>query len=264
MDIEITQGRNFSEEFQTDPSESLLINETAAQYFNWADPLGKTFTFVSEPGGGELVTRQVVGVVKDFHFTSLHRRVEPLVIVCNPVRIRYLSLRISPKNIPETLSRLKGTWKTLNPQRPFDYFFLDTSFDNQYRAEERVGHLSLYFSLLTVFIGCLGLFGLVAYMADRRTKEIGIRKVLGATAPGIVGLLSKEFVWLVLIANILAWPAAYFGLNLWLRDFPYRIGVHWMVMTAAGVLALVTALFTVSFQAIKAALANPIEALRYE
>jgi putative ABC transport system permease protein len=152
----------------------------------------------------------------------------------------------------------------LNPQRPFDYFFLDTSFDNQYWAEERVGHLSLYFSLLTVFIGCLGLFGLVAYMADRRTKEIGIRKVLGATAPGIVGLLSKEFVWLVLISNILAWPTAYFGLNLWLRDFPYRIGVHWMVMTAAGVLALVTALFTVSFQAIKAALANPVEALRYE
>jgi putative ABC transport system permease protein len=159
---------------------------------------------------------------------------------------------------------LKETWESLNPQRPFDYFFLDTSFDNQYKAEEQVGNLSLYFSLLAVFIGCLGLFGLVAYMADRRTKEIGIRKVLGATAPGIIQLLSREFFWLVVLANVLAWPIAYYGLNLWLRNFPYRIGVHWSVMAAAGVLALLTALSTVSFQAAKAALANPVDALRYE
>ena len=264
MNIEVVSGRNFSEDLHTDPSESLLINETTAQYFGWTDPLGKTFTFVSEPGGGEMVTRRVVGMVKDFHFTSLHSRIEPMVIVCNPQRIKYLSFRISPVDIPRTVSQLKKTWEDLNPQRPFDYFFLDTSFDNQYRAEERVGNLSLYFSLLAVFIGCLGLFGLAAYMVDQRTKEIGIRKVLGASAPGIVRLLSKEFFWLVVIANILAWPTAYFGLNLWLRNFPYRIGINWLVMIAAGSLALILALLTVSSQSIKAALTNPVEALRYE
>jgi len=264
MNIEVVAGRNFSEDLQTDPSESLLINETAARYFGWTDPLGKTFTFVSEPGGGDMVTRQVVGLVKDFHFTSLHSRIEPLVIVCNPNRIRYLSLRISNEQIPKTISHIKKTSESLNPQRPFDYFFLDSSFDNQYRAEERMGSLSLYSSLLAIFIGCLGLFGLAAYMSDRRTKEIGIRKVLGASAPGIVRLLSKDFFWLVVIANILAWPIAYFGLNLWLRNFPYRISIHWLIMVAAGLIALVTALLTVSYQAIKAALANPVDALRYE
>jgi putative ABC transport system permease protein len=203
-------------------------------------------------------------VVKDFHLTSLHRRIEPLVITYNPSRIRYLSVRIAPENIPQTLSLLKRKWEELDPQRPFDYFFLDASFDSQYRAEERVGILSLYFSLLAVFIGCLGLFGLASYMAERRTKEIGIRKVLGASAARIVRLLSIEFFWLVLIAIVLAWPTAYLGLSLWLRDFPYRIGVNFLVMSAAGLLALVIALLTVSFQAVKAALADPVEALRYE
>jgi len=264
MNIEILSGRNFSEDLPTDPSTSVLINETAAHYLGWTDPLGKTLTFVSEPGGSEMVTRQVVGVAKDFHFTSLHSRIEPLVIVYNPLRINYISLRIIPDNIPATVSHLKKTWDTLNPERPFDYFFLDTSFDNQYRAEERVGSLSLYFSLLAIFIGCLGLFGLAAYMADRRTKEIGIRKVLGASAPGIVRLLSKEFFWLVVLASILAWPVSYLGLSLWLRNFPYRVNIHWLVMVSAGFLALATALTTVSFQAIKAAVANPVEALRYE
>lgn len=265
MGIEVISGRNFSTELSTDPSESLLINETVARQFGWTDPLGKTFTFYPSPGSvDEVVIKKVVGVVKDFHLTSLHRRIEPLVITYNPSRIRYLSVRITPENIPQSLSLLKRKWEELNPQRPFDYFFLDASFDSQYRAEERVGILSLYFSLLAVFIGCLGLFGLASYMAERRTKEIGIRKVLGASAARIVRLLSIEFLWLVLIAIVLAWPTAYFGLSLWLRDFPYRIGVNLLIMSAAGLLALVIALLTVSFQAIKAALANPVEALRYE
>jgi putative ABC transport system permease protein len=265
MNIEVISGRNFSTELSTDPSESLLINETVARQFGWTDPLGKTFTFYPTPGSvEEVVIKKVVGVVKDFHSTSLHRRIEPLVITYNPSRIRYLSVRIAPDNIPQTLSLLKRKWEELDPQRPFDYFFLDASFDSQYRAEERVGTLSLYFSLLAIFIGCLGLFGLASYMAERRTKEIGIRKVLGASAARIVRLMSIEFLWLVLIAIVLAWPTAYFGLSLWLRDFPYRIGVNLLVMSAAGLLALVIALLTVSFQAIKAALANPVQALRYE
>ncbi len=217
MGIEVISGRNFSTELSTDPSESLLINETVVKQLGWTDPLGKTFTFYPTPGSvEEVVIKRVVGVVKDFHFTSLHRRIEPLVIAYNPARIRYLSARIAPENIPQTVSLFKRKWEKLNPQRPFDYFFLDASFDSQYRAEERVGGLAMYFSLLAIFIGCLGLFGLAAYMAERRTKEIGIRKVLGASAARIVRLLSIEFLWLVLMANVLAWPIAYFGLSLWL------------------------------------------------
>ncbi|MBN1222147.1 MAG: ABC transporter permease [Candidatus Aminicenantes bacterium] len=265
MDIKIVSGRNFSPKLSTDPSASLLINETVAKHFGWTDPLGKTFIYYPAPGGeGETVTKQVVGVVKDFHFTSLHRRIEPLVLAYNPDRIRYISVRISPKNIQQTLSLLKKKWENINPQRPFDFFFLEAAFDSQYRTEDRVGNLSLYFSLLAIFIGCLGLFGLASYMAERRTKEIGIRKVLGASVPGIVRLLSREFLWLVLIANVIAWPAAYGGLTLWLRNFPYRIDVNLIVMAAAGLIALLTALFTVSIQAVKAALANPVDALRYE
>jgi putative ABC transport system permease protein len=265
MGIEVVTGRNFSADLLTDREESVLINETVARQFGWADPLGKTFTFYPGRGGrGGLATRKVVGVVKDFHITSLHNRIEPLVIVYNYSRIQYLSVRIAPENIPQTISLLKKKWEILDPQRPFDYFFLDSSIDRQYMSEERVGSLSFYFSLLAIFIGCLGLFGLTAYIAERRTKEIGIRKVLGASALRIVRLLSSEFLLLVLLANTLAWPIAYFGLRLWLRNFPYRINITWHFMVLAGCLALIIAIPTVSIQSIKAALSNPVKSLKYE
>ena len=164
----------------------------------------------------------------------------------------------------QTIRLLKSRWEALDPQRPFDYFFLDSSLDRQYRSEERVGSLSFYLSLLAIFLACLGLFGLTAYIAERRTKEIGIRKVLGASAAKIVQLLSGEFFLLVAIANILAWPIAYFGLSLWLRNYSYRISVTLYDMLIAGLLALVIAIPTVSFQSIKAALSNPVDALRFE
>ena len=265
MSMDIIAGRNFSLEMKTDPDESLLINQTTANMFGWTDPLGKTFTFWPRAGDNEkMVTRKVVGVVHDFHFTSLHRKIEPVVLVYNPGLIRYLSLRIDPGNIPRTVADLQKKWEQLEPQRPFDYFFLDDSFDNQYMEEERVGSLSLYFSLLAVFLGCLGLFGLAAFVAERRTKEIGIRKVLGASTLKIVRLISKEFLTLVVIANILAWPAAYLGMNIWLQNFPYRVYVSIFVMLAAGLAALVTSLLTVSYQAVKAAVADPVHTLRYE
>lgn len=265
MGIEVVAGRNFSTDFSTDPEESLLINETAARYLGWDDPLGKTFTFYPGRGGrGGLATRKVVGVVKDFHIASLHGRIEPLVIVYNHSRILYVTVKISPENMSQTIRLLKSRWEALDPQRPFDYFFLDSSLDRQYRSEERVGSLSFYFSLLAIFLACLGLFGLTAYIAERRTKEIGIRKVLGASAAKIVQLLSGEFFLLIAIANILAWPIAYFGLSLWLRNYSYRISVTLYDMLIAGLLALVIAIPTVSFQSIKAALSNPVDALRFE
>jgi putative ABC transport system permease protein len=265
MGIEVVAGRNFSTDFSTDPEESLLINETAARYLGWADPLGKTFTFYPGRGGrGGLATRKVVGVVKDFHMTSLHSRIDPLVLVYNYSRILYITVKIFPENMSDTIRLLKSKWESLDPQRPFDYFFLDSSLDRQYRSEERVGSLSFYFSLLAIFLACLGLFGLTAYIAERRTKEIGIRKVLGASAVKIVQLLSGEFFLLVAVSNILAWPIAYFGLSLWLRNYSYRINVTFYDMLIAGLLALVIAIPTVSFQSIKAALSNPVDALRFE
>lgn len=265
MAMDITAGRNFSLEMKTDPDEALLINQTTANLFGWTEPIGKTFTFWPRAGNNdEMVTRKVVGVVRDFHFTSLHRKIEPVVLVYNLGLIRFLSLRIDAENIPRTVTAIQKKWEELEPQRPFDYFFLDASFDSQYIAEERVGDLSLYFSLLAVFLGCLGLFGLAAFVAERRTKEIGIRKVLGASTYKIVRLISKDFLILVVIANILAWPAAYLGMNIWLQNFPYRVYVSVLVMLAAGLAALVTSLLTVSYHAFKAAVTDPVNTLRYE
>ncbi len=265
MDIRVIAGRNFARDLSTDPSESVLINESLARQFGWNNPLGKTFTFYSGAAAeGEIRVKKVVGVVEDFHFTSLHHRIEPVVMVYAPERIRFLSLKISSENIPQTIGFLQKKWKDLALERPFDYFFLDAAFDSQYRGEQRLGRISLYFSLLAVAIGCLGLFGFAAFMAERRTKEIGIRKVMGASSVRIVRLLTLDFLWLILAANALAWPTAAIALSLWLRRFSYRIGVSFLVMLTAGMLALTAALLTVSLLAVRAARANPVDALRTE
>lgn len=265
MNMEIVVGRNFSEAFPTDPSESLLINETVARMFGWREPLGKTFAFYP-PGVSEGIPmqRRVVGVVKDFHFTSLHNLIDPVVILYDSSRIRFLTLRLAPERIERTIGAIRDSWGGLEPGKPLDYFFLSDVLSRQYWTEERAGVLSLNFSVLAVFIGCLGLFGLASFMAERRTKEIAIRKVLGASANGIYRFISRDFLLLVLLANVLAWPVAYLGLRLWLQNFPYRIGIAWWIMVAAGLLALLTALVTVSFQAVRAARANPADSLRYE
>jgi putative ABC transport system permease protein len=265
MKIDLAEGRNFSLDFPTDPAESMLINESLARALGWTRPLGKKFYFRSQSGAGESVTiRRVIGVVKDFHFASLHRRIDPLVILDRPERIRFLSLRISASDVPAAIESLREKWKALNPRRPFDYFFLETAFARLYGAEERMGGLILGFSLLAVMIGCLGLFGLSAHTAERRTKEIGIRRVLGASSSGIFRMMSIDFLRLVLIAALPAWPAAYFGLSRWLNDFPYRVEVGWLVPVCAGFFALAVALLTVGFQAARAARNDPVSALRYE
>jgi len=176
----------------------------------------------------------------------------------------YVSVRIRPENPASTLAFLKSKWQALVPEQPFEYFFLDSDFDRLYRAEERTGRIFGYFSALAILIACLGLFGLAAFAAERRTKEIGVRKVLGASVANVTALLSMDFVKLVLFANLIAWPVAWYAMNQWLQNFAYRVEMRWWVFALAGGLALFIALFTVSTQAIKAALANPVEALRYE
>jgi putative ABC transport system permease protein len=203
-------------------------------------------------------------VVKDFHFLSLHQEIQPLVVHLTDNWMSYLSLKISTENIPRTIGFLKEKWNKFSPDHPFDYFFLDDDFEKMYRSEMRLGKTIASFTVLAVFIACLGLFGLAAFTSEQRTKEIGVRKVLGASVSNIIILLSKEFSKWVLIASFIAWPVAYFTVSQWLQNFAYRISIGIWMFLLSTVLALCVATATVSFKAVKASLANPVEALRYE
>jgi putative ABC transport system permease protein len=262
MGIELLAGRNFSSELKTDQTRSVIINETTAKRFGWDNPVGKTIGELSESGG--ILKRPVIGVVKDFHIESLHREIGPLLITNNTEWLNTLSIRVAMDNIPEILGFLREKWRQHNPLRPFRYFFLDESFDAQYRADERLSKIFSYFSILAIFIACLGLFGLASYTAEQRTKEIGIRKVLGATLSGIVKLLTKEFSKWLLVANVIAWPVAYLAMRKWLQGFAYRTTIEFYIFVLSAVIALAIALLTVSYQALRAAKADPVKSLRYE
>ena len=265
MDMKIVEGRNFSAELSTDVTSYVLINQTAAKLFGWDEPIGKKFIFAPPPGvEGETRYSAVVGVVNNFHRTSLHRTIEPLIIFHNPERFNFLSIKISTEDVPHLIRLIEQKWAEIEPDRPMRYFFLDERLDNLYRNESRFSKIALYFTLLTVFIGCLGLFGLASFMAEKRTKEIGIRKVFGATSRSIVALLSKEFILIILLSNFISWPIAYFCMNWWLQNFAYRINPHFSTFILAGLMAAGITMITVSYQSIKAALSNPIDAIRYE
>ena len=261
LNISLLAGRSFSEERDADAGDRIILNETATRALGWNAPeeaVGKTISAFGNRSG------TVVGVVQDFHFQALHMGMQPLLLTPAADRYGYAMMRIAAPEMSGTLAYLKSAWAEFAPQWPFDYLFLDQNFDKLYRAEQRLGKLFAAFGSIAVLIACLGLFGLASFTASRRTREIGIRKVLGATASGIVHLLSREFVKLVLLANVIAWPAAYFAMNRWLQDFAYRVNLKWWTFALAGGVALLVALLTVSTQAIRAALANPVEALRYE
>ncbi|MGD9345770.1 MAG: ABC transporter permease [Candidatus Aminicenantes bacterium] len=265
MKIEIVAGRNFSEDLITDQDESVLINETAAKKIGWENAVGKRFVFRPPPGReGETTYISVIGVVKDFHLQSLRKRIEPLILFYDYTSLFSVSIRLAPENIMGTMDLLKEKWGELDPNRPFHFYFLDDSYDSQYRSEERLKNITFYFSFLAIFIGCLGLFGMASFTAEQRTKEIGIRKVLGASVAGIVRLLAKEFLLLVVIANLIAWPVSYWAMSRWLQSFAYRTGIEPLIFVLSAVLALAVAFLTVSYQAIRAALSNPVDALRYE
>jgi putative ABC transport system permease protein len=239
-------------------SGDVLINEAALPFFGWKTPeeaLGQEFDF----GWGT-----VCGVYKDFHFTSLQRGVTPLVIYYTPNWLNYISIKMNTRNITATVARLEKVWQSVVPSASFDYFFQDEAFNRQYLAEQRLGSLFLIFSVFAIAIACLGLFGLASFTAAQRTKEIGIRKVLGASIAGIIKLLSKDFVVLVIIAAVIAFPLAWWAMSNWLQNFAYRAPLSGWTFIIAGGGALVIALITVSFQAVKAALANPVNSLQAE
>jgi len=258
--MEMAAGRNFSREMGTDADQAFILNETAARRIGWKSPeeaVGKGFGYGLRKG-------QIIGVVKDFHFESLHQEISPIVMFISSTDLSQISIRISSQNIPQTMALLKDTWAELRPDYPFSYYFIDENFDQLYRSEENLQRIFSYFAFLSVVIGCLGLFGLASYSAERRTKEIGIRKVLGASATGLVGLLSKEFTKWVLLANVIAWPMAYLVMSRWLQNFAYRSGIGLGTFLLAGGLAWMIAFLTVCYQVIKASLADPVKALKYE
>jgi len=255
--IKMVEGRSFSKDYATDKTEAFIVNEEVAKLMGKESVVGERFSFVGREG-------KIIGVMKNFHYHSLRNEIEPLAINMRPSGLPYTFIRIPPEDISATLVFVEKTWQSVVPNFPFEYRFLNEDFERYYRSEERMGGLLKYFSILAVFIACLGLFGLASFTAEQRTKEIGIRKVLGASAPQITLLLCREFFVLVLLANIISWPVAYFIMRNWLQDFAYRTGQSVITFVLTMVLALLIALLTVSFQAVKAAVANPVNALKYE
>ena len=262
MGMQIIKGRGFSKEFGTD-SNAIILNEAAAKVLGYDDPVGKKLYSFSDMQTKELASFEVIGVVKNFHYESMHQNIGPLSLHIGK-QPGIISFKVTAANIPDIIKQAQSKWKTMAPGMPFSHQFLDDSFDRMYRDEQRVGKIAMIFSILTIFIACLGLFGLATFIAEQRTKEIGIRKVLGASVANIVGMLSKDFIKLVIIAAVIAVPIAWWGINKWLEDFAYRVSIGWWIFFVAGIAAIVIALGTIVFQAIKAAVANPVKNLRTE
>ncbi len=256
LGIELAAGRDFSREAPMDTN-AWIINEAAVKRLGLEEAVGRVMRWGDYAG-------PIVGVAKDFHFASLHHEIEPLVIPLRPGVGGMLLARVQGGQMPDALASLEATLGDLVPGHLFRYSFVADDFDLLYRDEDTLRDVFGYFAAIAIFIACLGLFGLAAFTAGQRTKEIGVRKVLGASVAGIVLLLSKEFTKLVALAFVLAAPLAYFAMNRWLQDFAYRVDLSWAIFLIAGLAALGVAWLTVSYQSIRAALADPVDALRYE
>lgn len=267
LGLKLIAGRDFSEEMKTDAEQGFIINETAVLEMGFGTPeqaLGETLLWPTWRNPAITKRGQIIGVVKDFHYKSLYDAVEPAMLQIYPEAYSNVTLRIKEGEIENALADIKQTWNSFSPQYPLDYNFLDESFDKMYKAEEKLRTLLWIFTVMAIFVGCLGLFGLAAYAAERRTKEIGIRKVLGASAKNIMALLSKDFVTLVIVAIFIASPIAWYFMSRWLENFAYRTEMSWWIFLLAGLSAILIAVLTVSFHAIKAAFRNPVKNLRTE
>lgn len=255
--LSLAEGRYYSEEFTTDKTDAIIVNEAAVQAMKMISPIGKTINLFGS-------NKKIVGVVKNFNFASLRTNIEPIALVLYPKQLRCLGIRIKSENMMETVQYVKNVLAKSMPDYVLEYRFLDQQLDHLYLAENQRSALFSSFTFVSIFISCLGLFGLVSFMAERKTKEIGIRKVLGATIHGITSMLSFDFIKSVIVANVIAWPVAYYLMNKWLQNFAYRMEISVWDFVLAGAFVLVIALLTVSTQAIKTAHANPVKSLRYE
>jgi predicted permease len=257
LQIEMAEGRSFDNEYTSDQTQSWIVNEEVAKLMNKDSVIGERFNFQGIDG-------TIIGVMKNFHYQTLKNEIEPLAILVNPDHLNYMIIRIPPEEVSASLGFIENTWKRIVPAFPFEYRFMDERYDMMYRTEQRIGTLLRYFAVLAVFVACLGLFGLASFMAEKRTKEIGIRKVLGASVIQVTRLMCKEFFVLVIVANVIAWPVAYLAMRKWLQSYAYRVDLGYFVFVAAMLLALFVAILSVGYQAIRAARANPADSLRYE
>jgi len=260
--IKMKEGRFYSEQYPSDETSAYVINETAEKEMGLQPAPGKEIDVWGRKG-------KIIGVTKDFIFSSLHNLIEPVILrIPNPkeknIFYRELSVRLNPHSVREGLVYVENTWKSFFPGEPFKFYFVDENQNANYFAEQRMSDIFKYFSILAIFIACVGLYGLTAFMIERKIKDIGIHKVLGANVAKIVFMLSKKYLLWIVISNAIAFPAAYYFMNKWLQSFAYRINISWWIFFLAGSIALLISLITISFQAIKAATANPVESLRYE
>jgi putative ABC transport system permease protein len=263
LGMKLIKGRNFSNQMSTD-STALIINESAARLLGFTKPIDKQLYRPQDDYGKVIKAYHIIGVIKDFNFSSLRDNVEPVMLKYEADN-GALSIHINAENIPALLVQIENKWKAFPSSQKFSYSFMDQQFDATYRSEQRMGKIFVSFTTLTIIIACLGLFGLAAYAAEQRTKEIGIRKILGADVSTIVGMLSKDFMKLVLIAIVLASPLAWWAMQkLFLQSFAYRQNIQWWVIALAGFMALFIAFITISFQSIKAAMSNPVKSLKSE
>jgi putative ABC transport system permease protein len=252
-----------SADFPTD-AEDIVINEAAVKEIGWKEPIGKTLATYAF---GEEKKFNVIGVLKDFNFKSFHEKISPLaIILLKPEygRNAHIAVRVKAGDMGNRVDVLQQEWKKVEPHTPFEYSFLDQDFDALFQAEQNLSRIFSIFTGLAIFIACLGLFGLAAFTAEQRTKEIGIRKVLGASVNSVMYLLCKNFLKLILIANLIAWPVSWYAMDKWLQDFAYRTEMNFGIFILAGLLAIAIALLTVGFQALKVAYTNPVDSLRTE
>ena len=262
LELKVLQGRNFSQQFPTD-STSVIINEAAAKFLAAKGLLNKNFYTLNDPQTKTLISYHIIGVIKNFNFSSLRDVVTPLGLFLGKDN-GGISVRIKSTDVPNVIAQIKNKWKSMAPSQPFDYSFMDEDFNKLYTTEQRTGQIFITFAVLAILIACLGLFGLVTYAAEQRVREIGVRKVLGASVSNIAGMISKDFLKLVIVSAVIAFPLAWWAMHTWLQSFAYRVNISWWVFAVAGFAAILIAIVTVSFQSIKAAVANPVKSLRTE
>jgi ABC-type antimicrobial peptide transport system permease subunit len=258
MNIKVLQGREFSKDLATD-SLGFMLNEEALRLVGYKDPIGKPFTLWEMHG-------TIIGIVKDFNFNSLYKPISPLVMYLDQTKAKgsYILAKIEGAQTKKALEGLSNLYKNLNPDYPFTYQFSDAEYNKLYGSEQLVGKLANFFALLALFISCLGLLGLAIFTAEQRTKEVGIRKVLGANSTNLFWLLSKDFLFLVIMALVIASPIAWFAMNKWLENFAYRTQISWWMIAVAGAVATLISLLTISFQTIKLIVTNPINSIKAE
>jgi putative ABC transport system permease protein len=263
LGMQLLQGRDFDRNMSTDSS-ALIINESAAKIFGYKNPIGRKLFMYADIQTKRMIAFTIIGVVKNFNYESLRENVGAMSMCLSTKSYGMISIRLQTDNAKEAIAKIENKWKSRVGATPLNYQFLDEAFDSMYRSEQRIGKIFISFAILAIFIACLGLFGLATFTAEQRTKEIGIRKVLGASVSQIVQLLSKDFIRLVIFGIVIASPLAYYFMDKWLQDFAYRVEISWWIFALAGIVAIVIALLTVSYQAIRAALMNPVKSLRTE